>query len=881
MRSMPIGSNTRRVALDRRCSSGLLFVLLFCVPAFGQNPVPFVNQPLVPDAVAPGAASFTLTVNGTGFVKGSVVNWNGIPLVTTLVSSSQLTATVPALNVATNSTASITVSSPSPGGGASNVEFFVVSNLISTVSFTQLPPVTVNPPAQGLITADFNGDGILDLAYIASAVATNNVIVELGNGDGTFQAPLTASAGASPSSTIAADFDGDGKIDLAVVNGEGTVSILLGNGNGTFQPQSSLAVGSSAVGIVAADFNGDGKLDLAVGSGAEGGGVYILLGNGDGTFESYTTDVTSTGVTYMVAGDFNRDGRLDLVYADGEGLWFLQGNGDGTFEPPVSIPGTLGNTITTLATADLNGDGKLDLISGEDGGGDVQNSPPAGAWVWLGNGDGTFSAPSPYPEGGSYSTKTWGLSVADFNADGFLDAVVANSTPGNTVDWFYLLLGEGNGAFQNATNMPIPNQYGTSAVAGDFNGDGKMDLAFAENFSGQPTPIYVFLQGQLPAASASPGNVSFGQTAVGTTSAPTPITLTNTGTAALALTSIGITGTDSGDFAETNNCGSSLAPNATCQINVTFAPTARGNRTANVSVVNNATKAPLAIPLTGTGLGPTATLSPDSLKFPGQFVGTAGLPQNITLTNNGDAALTITSIQASAQFQATNGCTSSLAAGVNCTISVLFDPTSAGTQTGTLTITDNAPGSPQTVALSGAGQDFGMSATSSSASVSAGQTANYSISVAPEGGLAQTVSLTCSGAPQLSTCTVTPNSVTLNGSASVPVAVAVSTTAATMAPPLGEHFPPAVPGRWALWSFFLLAFVSLAVLSGHRRRRVVFLLGTCLILTIVWASCGGGSATHTPGTPAGTYTLKVTGTVTSSGTSTQLTHTTNLTLTVD
>ena len=102
-----------------------------------------------------------------------------------------------------------------------------------------------------------------------------------------------------------------------------------------------------------------------------------------------------------------------------------------------------------------------------------------------------------------------------------------------------------------------------------------------------------------------------------------------------------------------------------------------------------------------------------------------------------------------------------------------------------------------------------------------------------------------------------------------------------MVPPLGEHIPPADPARWALWSFFLLAFVSLAVLSGQRRLRVVFLLGTCLILTIVWDSCGGGSATRTPGTPAGTYTLKVTGTVTSSATSAQLTHATNLTLTVD
>ncbi len=676
------------------CPFCLIFILLFGLPAWGQNPVPFVNQPLVPDAVAPGAAAFTLTVNGTGFVKGSVVNWNGAPLATTFVSSSQLTAIVPALNVATNTTASITVSSPAPGGGISNVEFFVVSNLISTVTFTQLPPVTANPPAQGLITADFNGDGTLDLAYIASAVATNNVIVELGNGDGTFQAPTNYSLPYPPQALIAADFSGDGKLDLAVMD-EGCLSILLGNGDGTFQSPPQTCIGGQLVSsMAAADFNGDGKLDLALGINGLGAGIYICPGNGDGTFQPCVTYGASTYARWLVAGDFNQDGKLDLVCGGGSGLWFLQGNGDGTFEPPVSIPGTLGNPIMTLVTADLNGDGKLDLIVGESGGGDVQNSPPAGAWIWLGNGDGTFNGPVPYPEGGSYDTTTWGLAVADFTANGILDAVVANSTPGDSVDWFYVLLGEGNGAFQNSINMPIPNQYGTAAVAGDFNGDGKMDLAFAENFNGQPTPIYVFLQGQLPTATVSPTSVSFGQTAVGTTS-PTPVTLTNSGTAALAVTSVGITGADAGDFAETNNCGSSVAPNAACQINVTFAPPAIGTFTANLSVVDNATKAPSVIPLTGTGFGPTATLSPESLKFPGQFVGTSGLPQNITLTNNGDAALTITSIKTSAQFQATNGCTSSLAAGVNCTISVFFDPTSAGTQTGTLTITDNAPDSPR------------------------------------------------------------------------------------------------------------------------------------------------------------------------------------------
>jgi hypothetical protein len=318
---------------------------------------------------------------------------------------------------------------------------------------------------------------------------------------------------------------------------------------------------------------------------------------------------------------------------------------------------------------------------------------------------------------------------------------------------------------------------------------------------------------------------------------------------------------------------------------MTFTPTTSGTRTAVLSFVDNAKSSPQTVALTGVGLGPSVELSPGSLTFPGQFVGTTGLPQNITLTNNSTAVLTISSIQATAQFQATNGCTSILEAGVNCTISVFFDPSSAGTQTGTLTITDNAPNSPQTVALSGAGQDFAMSTTSSSATVSAGQTANYSLSVAPEGGLNQTVCLTCSGAPQLSTCTVTPSSVALNGTASATVTVAVSTTAATMLTPMGKSFPQGLEGGWILWSCIFLVFVSLAALCAARRRPSPWLWGTCLLtMMMVWAACGGcggSNVVHTPGTPTGTYALKVTGTVTSAATSTQLTHVTNLTLTVN
>jgi Transmembrane protein 131-like N-terminal/Abnormal spindle-like microcephaly-assoc'd, ASPM-SPD-2-Hydin len=383
----------------------------------------------------------------------------------------------------------------------------------------------------------------------------------------------------------------------------------------------------------------------------------------------------------------------------------------------------------------------------------------------------------------------------------------------------------------------------------------------------------------------NPISLTFGPQVVGTTSPPQIATLTNTGTATLTLSSIGIVGSNSSDFAETNTCGPTLAPKDNCQVSVTFTPTAAGSRSAAVSITDNAPGSPQTVGLLGTT---AVSLSPFRLTFPSQYVGTSGSPQTVTLTNTATTALTITSVTASpADFAPHSSCGSSIAPGASCSISVVFEPTTSGARNGVVTVTDSASDSPQTAALTGMGQDFAITLPGSvMATVAPGQTANYTLAVAPGGGFNQTVALSCSGAPPQSACSLSPSSIALNGStpASVTVAVTTAGNSANLVHPAG--FPPA-SGRLALW-LALCGLPGLVLLgSGGRSRerqgRLLYGLAfLCLFsLGITLSACGGGNNSMGSSggvTPAGSYNLTVTGTFTSG--STTLTHATKLTLVV-
>jgi hypothetical protein len=309
-----------------------------------------------------------------------------------------------------------------------------------------------------LAAADFNGDGVVDIAAINNL--SDTVTVLLGKGDGTFTALAASPAtGSFPFAIVAADFNGDGVQDLATSNnGSNTVTVLLGNGDGTFNPQVvSPMTGDSPYTIATADFDGDGKADLAIANNGDNT-VTVLLGNGDGTFTADASPSTGKYPSAIVAADFNGDGIDDLAVTNtgDNNVTVLLGNGDGTFTASGS-PAT-GNMPTGIAIADFNADGVLDMA--------VANFSDGTLTMLLGRGDGTFTtAASPVTASEPYS-----LVVGDFNGDSIPDLAVASS-PTATI-----LLGDGDGTFEAAINLSTGG--GQHVAVADFNGDGLADLAF-------------------------------------------------------------------------------------------------------------------------------------------------------------------------------------------------------------------------------------------------------------------------------------------------------------------------------------------------------------------------------------------------------------------
>ena len=375
-----------------------------------------------------------------------------------------------------------------------------------------------------------------------------------------------------------------------------------------------------------------------------------------------------------------------------------------------------------------------------------------------------------------------------------------------------------------------------------------------------------------PGVGLAPTGLDFGNQLLATTSAPMTVTLTNTGAAALTINSFAA----SGDFAATSTGASAcptspatLAAGGTCTINVTFTPTASGARTGTLSLADDAGGSPQMFSLSGNGTAPGVGLAPTSLGFGNQPLATTSAPMTVTLTNTGTAALTINSFAASGDFAATStgasACPTSpatLAAGANCTINVTFTPTASGARTGTLSVTDNAGGSPQIMTLSGNGTaapDFGLTGPAATENVKAGNTLTFTVTMTPIGGFKSPVGLACAGALMGSTCTVSPASVAATDGATPQQAQVSMTTNAFVIPP--TRLPVPAPPAWR-WIPLFLALLLLALVPKMRPLRVRLGMATAVILLAFSAGCASS-----PGAPKGPVpvALTITGT---SGTST-------------
>ena len=392
-----------------------------------------------------------------------------------------------------------------------------------------------------------------------------------------------------------------------------------------------------------------------------------------------------------------------------------------------------------------------------------------------------------------------------------------------------------------------------------------------------------------PSATLFPSTAMPFGAAVGTTSPTQVFSIVNVGNQLLAFTSnpITITGTNPSSFSQTNTCPATLAPNANCSVSLNFAPASVGTFAANLQVADNAPGSPQSLALTGTGVAPVpaVTFSPSVPSFPATTEGTSSAPQPLTVISSGNAPLHVSSVSLGgpnlSDFSFTNNCTAPVAPTANCTILLVFSPIGPGQRTANLVISDDVSGSPQKISLSATANPAFIPGPapggSTSASISAGQTAQFQLQLTPGPGFTGTVSLTCSGAPLGAVCHV-PATVPLANGVAAPFTVTVSTSGGTLLPPaIPKRIVP--PGVLPILFLVVLAMVLLGTIknvgkfaAAPRARRLAWssALAAVFLCTVIYAAgCGATGApvaTVPPPivTPPGTSTITLSPTAMSS-----------------
>ncbi|MGB8013869.1 MAG: FG-GAP-like repeat-containing protein [Terriglobales bacterium] len=478
-----------------------------------------------------------------------------------------------------------------------------------------------NAPINAIATADLNGDGNLDIVQAGGGTGIG-ITVMLGSSHGVFGPATSIAVGCGEAnrsgvnSIALGDVNGDKKMDIVATSlddpyncFENVIGVLIGDGNGKFKTPVYYPTGTTqqSNSVTLADFRNNGKLDIVVSNGD--GSLSVLLNNGKGVYgtANVISGASGSGAGSIVTGDFNNDGKLDIAIVDynQQQINVLLGNGDGTFEAPMGTPLTPFYPVG-LAAGDFNHDGKLDLA--------VTSWGDSGSLLILtGNGTGTFSVGTPYefgtweqcyPSGGS---NPYWISAGDLNQDGKLDLAIAvtysacNTEYSGQNTWGAALVytGNGDGTFNQDVGPWVGGVDNSGIALGDFNSDGMLDMAVAGNagWTGQEW-VTIMLNNTQP-VSVSPLAMSCGLLKVGSSSAAKTVVVTNDEKTSLAISKVALEGTDPGDFVLKNGCGSSLLAGANCTLTVTFKPTAIGARTATLAITDGAGTQNVA--LTGTG----------------------------------------------------------------------------------------------------------------------------------------------------------------------------------------------------------------------------------------------------------------------------------------
>ena len=423
--------------------------------------------------------------------------------------------------------------------------------------------------------------------------------------------------------------------------------------------------------------------------------------------------------------------------------------------------------------------------------------------------------------------------------------------------------------------------YPTAAGA-----DASEDLVVLDNT--RIRSVAGLVKGPAAAAVPFPNPLMFPTQPLGITSNPLTVMLSNRGSLNTSVSSVAISGTNASDFSETDNCaGTSLAPSGgSCAINVKFTPSVASTESALLTITDTA--GTQTVSLTGVGVAGMPEFSPSvpTISFGNQQETVMSSQKSVAVTNNGNLGLTISAVSVSGAnardfaISADNclGTLPPVSSSAGCSVSLTFTPSTTGAETASLEFTDDAAGSPQSVGLTGTGTAFSIGLApggSATATVTAGNPATFNLQVSTVTGFNGTVALSCTGAPPESTCMPSAASVTAHGNFTATFSVQVTTTAPSVAPPVVRRRWHPFDGLRILSMILVFAFAStllafasrLLGAAEARRRAFAFAIPLgFLLLAVILSSCGGSgsSSTNPPprsgGTPAGTYTLTVTGT---------------------